>query len=350
MTRLFIQAMNVHTGGGRSQLIALLSSLPSTLETVVQVDQRCDLHGIELKQNVVVRRIKPSVFSRLKADCALAKMVKNDDVLLSVANLPPLCRVRGRVCVFLQNRYLIDSVPTDQFGLLVRLRIAAEKIWFRWRSSYVDEFIVQTPSMKHLLGQRLGMDVPIRIAPFVDREALACDRSDLRASGQQKVYDFVYVASGDPHKNHDLLLDAWLQLAEGGVYPSLCLTINTAKYRGLSIRTDEVARIKGLRITNVGEVSRQRVAEILSEARALIYPSTLESFGLPLIEAKRLGLGIVASELDYVRDVVDPDQTFDPNSAVSIARAVKRFMGIKSEPLQIVDATTFLGIVLGNDP
>lgn len=334
--------MNVHTGGGRSQLIALLASLPPALETVVQVDQRCDLHDIELKQNVIVRRIKPTVYARVKADCALAKLVGSDDILLSVTNLPPLCRVRGRVCVFLQNRYLIDNVPTNQFGLRVRLRIAIERFWFRWRSSCADEIIVQTSSMKRLLGQGPSMDVPIRIAPFVDREVPTYGGDDIRASGEQKVYDFVYMASGDPHKNHDVLLDAWLLLAEGGVYPSLCLTISAAKYIDLSIRAEEVARTRGLCITNVGEVSRQRAIEVLNEARALIYPSTLESFGLPLIEAKRLGLGIVASEMDYVRDVVEPDETFDPNSAVSIARAVKRFLGIVERPAEMRSPGEFI--------
>ncbi len=336
--------MNVHTGGGRSQLIALLSSLPPTLETVVQADQRCDLQGNELKRNVTIRRVKPTVLSRLKADCVLAKMVRSDDTLLSVTNLPPLCRVRGRVCVFLQNRYLIDAVPTSQFGFLIRLRIAAERIWFKWRSSCVDEFIVQTPSMKRLLSQKLGKDALIRIAPFIDR--VAPDAGEFQAVGQQKIYDFVYVAAGDPHKNHDMLLDAWLLLAEGGHYPSLCLTINTARYRNLSMRIDEAVRTRGLRITNVGEVSRERVAEILSGTRALIYPSILESFGLPLIEAKRLGLGIVASELDYVRDVVDPDETFDPNSAVSIARAVKRFLGIAEKPVLTRSPDDFIGELL----
>ena len=37
-----------------------------------------------------------------------------------------------------------------------------------------------------------------------------------------------------------------------------------------------------------------------------------------IIEAKKLGLYVISSELDYVRDIINPDQTFDPNSEISI--------------------------------
>jgi hypothetical protein len=43
-----------------------------------------------------------------------------------------------------------------------------------------------------------------------------------------------------------------------------------------------------------------------------------------------------------VRDVIDPEHAFDPNSPVSIALAVKRFMDIPEPPLPLMDAKTYL--------
>ena len=63
--------------------------------------------------------------------------------------------------------------------------------------------------------------------------------------------------------------------------------------------------------------------KLYNNSQALVYPSKKESFGLPLIEAQKLGLSIVSSELDY-KDIIDPDQTFDPNSEMSIKRAIKK--------------------------
>jgi glycosyltransferase involved in cell wall biosynthesis len=98
---------------------------------------------------------------------------------------------------------------------------------------------------------------------------------------------------------------------------------------------------EGLKIYNVGVLSHDDVLLLYKKSGALIFPSKLESLGLPLIEARRAGLAILASELDYVRDVLDPDEVFDPDSPVSIARAVKRFLGIEQPPLPLVSAKQF---------
>ena len=77
------------------------------------------------------------------------------------------------------------------------------------------------------------------------------------------------------------------------------------------------------------------VLVLYATAKAMIFPSTSESFGLPLVEATQLGLPILAPELDYVRDVCSPAHTFDPASPVSIARAVKRFLAVPEPVLQL---------------
>jgi glycosyltransferase involved in cell wall biosynthesis len=89
---------------------------------------------------------------------------------------------------------------------------------------------------------------------------------------------------------------------------------------------------EGLRVVNHGVVTATRMAELYAASSALIYPSFFESFGLPLLEASAAGLPIVAAERDYVRDVVEPAETFDPTSAVSIARAVRRHLGRAERP------------------
>jgi len=56
---------------------------------------------------------------------------------------------------------------------------------------------------------------------------------------------------------------------------------------------------------------------------------------------------VLASERDYVRDLLDPEQSFDPLSPTSIARAVKRFLGRAEEPIMLLDAASFVERVLG---
>ena len=70
---------------------------------------------------------------------------------------------------------------------------------------------------------------------------------------------------------------------------------------------------------------------LYSQGPVIVFPSYFESFGLPLVEANALDLDIIASELDYVRDVCIPQETFDPHSARSIARAVLRHRRLDSD-------------------
>ncbi len=54
----------------------------------------------------------------------------------------------------------------------------------------------------------------------------------------------------------------------------------------------------------------------------MIYPSIIESFGLPLIESIEFNCKIIASDLDYVKEIVKPSITFNPFSILSISNSI----------------------------
>ena len=149
-----------------------------------------------------------------------------------------------------------------------------------------------------------------------------------------------------PPNNHRLLIEAWCQLAREGYFPSLWLTLDEKINADLCLWINQKKTQAGLRIENLGGRSHDEIKRLYTQAKALIYPSTFESFGIPLIEARQAGLAVLASELDFVRDVLDPEEVFDPQSSVSIARAVKRFMGWDEKALPLLDATAFLQTLL----
>lgn len=337
--KIFIHAPNVHQGGGRVLLDALVHAVKG--DVVLSVDERMLLSDA-LKKNVQVKRVLPSILQRFLAEKWLAQAVTKDDVVLCFGNLPPLFHLSGRTVVFVQNRYLIEDVPLKYFPLKVRLRLGVERLWLSKRLMNVDEFVVQTRTMKRFLEVLTRGKVPVRVLPFVaDPSAYTRYLSPIEACNDI-VFDFVYVASGEPHKNHLILIEAWCLLAEEGLYPSLCLTLDEVRFVELCCLLDGMKQRHSLKVTNVGGLSQQDVLVLYKKSGAVIYPSKFESFGLPLVEARQMGLPVLASELDYVRDVLDPEQVFDPNSPISIARAVKRFIGASENPLPLLDASRFI--------
>jgi len=340
-SRVFIHATNVHQGGGRSLLDALLTALHDKVEYVLSLDNRMPI-PMDMPHNVRIKRVKPSIVQRLNAERWLVRNVAPEDIVLCFGNLPPLFKLRGHTVVFVQNRYLIDDVSLSAFPLRVHLRLAMERLWLSRKMSNASEFVVQTPTMKRLLEIKARGRVPVRVIPFAAEPsgyARSLPQAEVR---NENNYDFVYVASGEPHKNHRRLIEAWCLLAEEGLFPSLCLTLDEARFAGLCREMEAMRQRHGLKVTNAGELSHEDILALYEKAGASIYPSTFESFGLPLIEARQAGLPVLASELDYVRDVLDPEQAFDPESPISIARAVKRFRGIDEQTLPLLDAQSFL--------
>ena len=256
--------------------------------------------------------------------------------------MPLLFNVKAKVVVFLQNRFLIDNSTLTGFKFSVKLRIFVERLWFRSRINAVDKFVVQTLSMKALLSS--FCDINLITVATIFHSNLVYKRS-LKATTNKLNSNtcFLYVASGDPHKNHINLIYAWRLLADEGIFPQLILTIDSRKYTQLYDFIHENILINQLHIKNIPNFDS--INELYEKADALIYPSLFESFGIPIIEARSFNLPVLASELDDVRDLIDPEGSFDPNSPVSIARAVKFFMGYKTNQLHLNTGIDFINLI-----
>lgn len=330
--RIFIHATNVHQGGGRALLVAIINALPTGLLSILSLDSR-----MPLCTDKVVKRVQPTLVQRLFAEIWLAKNVELGDVALCFGNLPPLFKLRGYVVVLVQNRYLIDSVNLDGFLFKTRIRLKIERLWLSYRSGNVNEFLVQTPSMQSLMQARTKAKVSV--FPFVESADGYVRKLHCPDTLEKKDFFLLYVASGEPHKNHMQLIEAWCLLATEGLFPTLALTLNNTHFAELCFWIESKVELHKLCVKNLGSLPHSEVKELYRQVDALIYPSKFESFGLPLIEARQAGLPIIASELDYVRDVLDPEQSFDPDSSISIARAIKRFMGVDEAPLPLQDVS-----------
>lgn len=325
---LVIHAPNIHLGGGRTLLLALLSTLRQP--AVVQLDERFEPLP-DLATGVRVIRVAPSLVGRLQAERRLQLLCRSSDLLVCFGNLPPLFRSSARVFVYLQNRYLTSSRPLAGLPWSARLRIRIERLWLCHRLHNAT-LLVQTETMYQEVREKFGSEAVV--LPFLPRE--------MQPSAEQMSvrYDYLYVASGEPHKNHQRLLQAWILLANYGFLPSLCLTLDTRRDAALCAWVEQLVRQHGLRVSN-NPVPPEEITGLYAQSGALIYPSLFESFGLPLLEARRAGIPIVAAERDYVRDVVTPVVSFDPESVLSIARAVMRYQGWGEEPAMPGDAASF---------
>lgn len=127
--------------------------------------------------------------------------------------------------------------------------------------------------------------------------------------------DFVILGTIEGRKNHRLLLDVWAQLVAryGEAAPRLLIIGR----RGWACN-DVLARLDaggfGSRVLEVGPLDDAGIAHYLAGARALLFPSYAEGYGLPLIEALASRVPVICSDLPVFReigqgvpDLVSPD-------------------------------------------
>jgi glycosyltransferase involved in cell wall biosynthesis len=326
-----IYAPNIHSGGGRVLLDLLLKEVELNGGWFLIIDNRVKVSkGV---QDKILFKVKPNIFSRLLAEFRIFFIHKKFSKVLFFSNLPPLFKLSTEVVLFIQNIYLVSKEPIYQFRLKDKLRLAVGRIWIKFFICNVTRVMVQSDSMRRQVLKSLKLNAELKA--FIGDEK-KFDRSNpqnifkkLKTNKTNKKNNFLYVASGEPHKNHRILIESWKLLSANNIFPSLFLTLDQSKHPELCDWISIESKKFDLKIINLGLVDHENIQDLYLTAGALIYPSLFESFGLPLLEASKVGLPVVAAELDYVRDLIDPDQTFNPLSAFSISKAVERFLKIK---------------------
>ena len=115
---------------------------------------------------------------------------------------------------------------------------------------------------------------------------------------------FLFVASIEPRKNLERLLDAYLvyrATAGDTILPLIVSGIpgwnSTQTHQRLQQLEEEGA------VRYLGYVAQHLLPGLIAGARALLYPSLYEGFGLPVLEAMQSGTAVLASENSAMSEV-----------------------------------------------
>lgn len=121
----------------------------------------------------------------------------------------------------------------------------------------------------------------------------------------------LYVGNAYPHKNLERFLDAWQEkivLATPDDYFSKQI-------------------IKRKNVLMFGPASKDELANLYTYAQALVFPSFMEGFGLPGIEAMAIGTPVVCSDIPVFREIYgDACLKFDPKDSNDIAQKIKQVL------------------------
>ena len=245
--------------------------------------------------------VKKSWFHRLYCDYIyMPRLIKKlgIDQVLSLQNMGiPGCKIPQTVYVhnaipFTEHRF---SFRTERF-LWVYQNIIGKMTCRSLKKA--TGIIVQTQWMKDAVSEKCGVD-PERI------EVRRVENSMMGQGTYQSAdpVTFFYPASAATFKNHRAILDACKLLRDKGICDYKVQFTLTEQEGGAAAELARQARENNLPIEFIGMQNREQMAQRYSES-ILLFPSYLETVGLPLLEAKQYGAPIIASDCAYAHETV----------------------------------------------
>jgi len=262
---------------------------------------------LEETKNIKVLRypwIKNSWLHRLYFDNFIApKLIKEYEVdeVLSLQNvIVPYTKIY-------QTVYVHNSLPFVEY----RFSIAENRLLWIYQNilskniyesiKRASKVIVQTEWMKKACVERLKVNgAKIEVVP----PKINIEVKKHFEPTKESLSTFFYPASGAEFKNHKAIIKACLELKESGIKNyKVIFTLNGDESENISSLYKKVKE-HDLPVVFIGIISRDTVFDYYSKS-VLIFPSYIETVGLPLIEAKMHGAPILASDCIFSHEILD---------------------------------------------
>lgn len=138
---------------------------------------------------------------------------------------------------------------------------------------------------------------------------------------------FVCVGTIEPRKNHQLLLDVWSMLPEH-TRPHLHIVGQRGWASEEFFHRLDTHPLRGIALFEHNDLSDGQVRTLLEGAHGLLFPTLAEGFGYPPLEAARLGVLPICSDLPVLRETVNDCAVYlDPQDAYSWLETIKKRSG-----------------------
>ena len=224
----------------------------------------------------------------------------NPDELISLQNMP-VPGVKCKQTVYLHQSLMFSPVKyrftvREERSLAFRQRVICGLI--RKNLCKADKVIVQTNWMKDAViewadypEERIIVEAPKVVLP-------ACTKQNNRLNNT-----FIYPANAYPYKNHQVILEACRILKEHGIKDYKIKFTISPDSGGLAGRLLEESNREELPIEYIGKLDREELFKYY-QTMITLFPSYIETFGLPLLEAKSAEGRIIASDSPFAHEIL----------------------------------------------
>jgi glycosyltransferase involved in cell wall biosynthesis len=303
-------------GGGLSNIILLLKTLSRIYpqdQILVVCAPGSDLSSLSTLPNVEVifyggYRHK-EVDRLLLGYFGLKRLVEqyHVDIVWSL-NVGSYSRLKVPHVLSVNNAYQVYPLnDVAQYHPKSRFTLIFLRTFFQKTLRLSSAVILQTSLMKDYVQKIKGAPRGYVVAKAVERDEdmlVAQLPVEMLSVLDKKNADFtfLYVATNSPHKNYQVLVDAFDLLSKEFAHVRLILTISAEEL--ILLAGDKAKRlIDAGYIAPVGWVKKEYLKALYQTADACLMPSVLESLSSAHLEAMMWGKPQIVSDLPFSRDL-----------------------------------------------
>jgi glycosyltransferase involved in cell wall biosynthesis len=329
---VLVNTLSLSHGGGWSYVVNLLRELDRDSRGFdVTVLAASGLLSSAQTGNLPVAQVRlPSprmagrvVFRVLYEETMLPLRASRFDLLYCLADLAPAVRLVPTV-VALRNLNIYDRRFYDN----TRLRTLERMVRVGLR--HADRVVFPSRAAADLITKRIPI-APERIAVIPHGISPNDFRDGAPAPEGAPPYLFLPAAL-ERHKNIPVLLECLAHVEDKNLQAWIAGGAETdpACFADLR-RVVEALRLEQ-RVRFLGRVPHQDILGYYRGAQALVFPSLIETFGHPLLEAMLVGTPILAADIPSFREIAgDAALYFPPRDPVKLARLVDQ---LRRDPAQ----------------
>ncbi|HET9570344.1 MAG TPA: glycosyltransferase [Bacteroidales bacterium] len=190
------------------------------------------------------------------------------------------------------------------------------KYLYRINTTKNDFIVVQQDWIRKEFRKKFNTVSKIIVA----NPEIAISDFEATASAQDNTRRFFYPTFPRVFKNIECVCEAAKIVNKTNADFELCITISGHENPYSKEIVQRYGSVKNIKF--IGSLKRNQVFDIMATSEALVFPSKLETWGLPLSEAKKFNKIILASDLPYAHETVGEYSKvsfFNPDHAIQLA-------------------------------
>lgn len=232
--------------------------------------------------------------------------------------------------VAIRNPNIFLPIFTYEPGYLVRngfLRIVSDLV-----ARSTSKIMFVSEYSKDIAVTKLGLEEDRTVViyhgvgeQFINYRSMQRDVQSPANRGSNNGY-LLTVSTIQTHKNYPMLIRAFSELCEREWFDKDLVIAGAIGSQNEYSRICEIAEDKGIanRVHYLGQVPYENLPTLYSNAELFVFPSILETFGHPLVEAMAIGVPVVASNTTAIPEICGKAAVyFDPRDVSSIAQAIE---------------------------